>query len=145
LGAGSFLTLGLGSMAAARALPPRKVVVGCMVAAWALRLGGFLVYRVHRVGHDSRFDEAKKQPLKYWVFWTMQAAWVFVTLSPVLLLNTASLGGPARLVWSDFVGVGMWALGLGIEAVADAQKFAFKMDPANKGKFIDTGLWSYAR
>lgn len=35
--------------------------------------------------------------------------------------------------------------GLVVEATADGQKFAFKMNPANKGKFIDEGLWSYAR
>ena len=116
-----------------------------MVAAWALRLGGFLVARVWKVGHDSRFDEAKHKPLTFFVYWTMQVAWVFVTLSPVLLLNTATAGGPARLVWSDVVGPAIWALGLGIEAVADAQKFRFKMDPANKGRFIDEGLWKYAR
>jgi len=70
---------------------------------------------------------------------------VFVTLSPVLLLNTASLGGPSRIVWSDGVGLGLYLMGLIIEATADAQKFVFKMDPANKGRFIDTGLWTYSR
>jgi steroid 5-alpha reductase family enzyme len=70
---------------------------------------------------------------------------VFITLSPVLLLNTASAGGPSRIVWSDGVGVTLYAVGLLLEAVADGQKFAFKMDPANKGRFIDTGLWKYAR
>lgn len=49
------------------------------------------------------------------------------------------------MIWSDVVGVLMWATGLTIEAVADAQKFRFKMDPANKGRFIDTGLWKYSR
>lgn len=34
---------------------------------------------------------------------------------------------------------------MAIEGIADAQKFTFKSDPANKGKFIDTGLWSLAR
>jgi steroid 5-alpha reductase family enzyme len=74
LGTGSFLTLSLGSMAAAKVRHARKYVVSAMVAAWALRLGGFLVARVWKVGHDSRFDEAKHQPLKFWVFWTMQAS-----------------------------------------------------------------------
>jgi len=42
------------------------------VVAWAVRLGGFLVVRVWKTGHDSRFDEAKHQPFKFWVYWTMQ-------------------------------------------------------------------------
>lgn len=145
LGTASFLTLGLGSMAAAKVPHARKYLAGAMVAAWALRLGTFLVVRVWKVGHDSRFDEAKTKPFTFWIYWTMQAAWVFVTLSPVLLLNTASLGGPSRIVWSDGVGLGLYLMGLIIEATADAQKFVFKMDPANKGRFIDTGLWTYSR
>ena len=29
--------------------------------------------------------------------------------------------------------------------MADNQKKAFKMDPANKGRFIDVGLWARCR
>lgn len=145
LGTGSFLTLAVGSAAAARVGHPRKFAATAMVAAWSLRLGAFLVARVWKVGHDSRFDEAKHKPFTFWVYWTMQAAWVFVTLSPVLLLNTATAGGPAKLLWSDVVGPAVWLVGLGVEALADWQKFRFKMDPSNKGKFIDEGLWKYAR
>lgn len=28
--------------------------------------------RVWKTGHDSRFDEAKHQPFKFWIYWTMQ-------------------------------------------------------------------------
>lgn len=145
LGTGSFLVLSVASAAAAGARAPRQIAATAMAAAWALRLGGFLVARVWKVGHDSRFDERKHQPLTFWVYWTIQAVWVFVTLSPVLLVTTATAGGPARLLWSDVVGPAVWALGFTIEAVADAQKFKFKMDPANKGRFIDEGLWRFAR
>lgn len=75
----------------------------------------------------------------------LQAVWVFTTLLPVLLLNTSTTGGPAALLWTDIVGAGIYATGLITEAVADGQKFAFKMDPSNRGKFINSGLWSYAR
>lgn len=34
-----------------------QVLVSAMVAVWAVRLGTFLVQRVHKVGKDSRFDE----------------------------------------------------------------------------------------
>jgi hypothetical protein len=37
-----------------------------------VRLGGFLVVRVWKTGHDSRFDEAKHKPFKFWIYWTMQ-------------------------------------------------------------------------
>ena len=43
------------------------------------------------------------------------------------------------------VGVIVWMAGFAIEAVSDAQKNRFRADPANKGKFINTGLWSRSR
>ena len=39
----------------------------------------------------------------------------------------------------------VWLFGFGWEAVADAQKSAFKKDPVNKGKFINVGLWKWSR
>uniref|UniRef100_A0A383WPW5 Uncharacterized protein n=1 Tax=Tetradesmus obliquus TaxID=3088 RepID=A0A383WPW5_TETOB len=145
LGTGSFAALAVGSLLASESMHARKIAATAFAAAWAVRLGGFLVMRVFKTGHDSRFDEIKQQPFRFWIFWTMQAVWVFTTLLPVLLLNSSSLGGPAALLWSDVVGGVVYATGLAVEATADGQKFAFKMDPANKGKFIDSGLWSYAR
>ncbi len=41
-----------------------SIVVSLLVVVWALRLGSLLVLRVFKVGHDSRFDEVKRQPGK---------------------------------------------------------------------------------
>ena len=41
------------------------------------------------------------------------------------------------------LGVGIWALGLVIEAVADQQKFAFKK--AGRARWTDVGLWRLSR
>ena len=38
-------------------------------------------------------------------------------------------------------GLGLFALGLLLESSADYQKWAFKHDPANRGKFCDVGVW----
>lgn len=38
---------------------PFQIMVSAFVVIWFLRLGSFLVYRVHKVGKDSRFDEIK--------------------------------------------------------------------------------------
>jgi steroid 5-alpha reductase family enzyme len=52
---------------------------------------------------------------------------------------------PHGLVWLDWVGVAVWALGLFFETVGDAQLERFKADPANRGQVMDRGLWSWTR
>ena len=42
-------------------------------------------------------------------------------------------------------GVALFAFGLAWEVVADYQKYSFKADPANKGKFCNVGLWQYSQ
>ena len=42
-------------------------------------------------------------------------------------------------------GLLLFCAGFAVEAVSDLQKFVFKMDPTNEGKFIKTGLWSVSR
>jgi steroid 5-alpha reductase family enzyme len=69
-------------------------------------------------------------------------------MSPLLLLNNYSTGGPAALLWTDIIGAAIFLTGFLIESIADAQKLAFRVKPSNRGpqgKFIDSGLWSYAR
>jgi steroid 5-alpha reductase family enzyme len=39
----------------------------------------------------------------------------------------------------------VWLAGFGTESVADAQLAAFRADPANRGRVLDTGLWRYTR
>lgn len=56
-----------------------QIAATAFVVAWAVRLGGFLVVRVWKTGHDSRFDEAKHQPFKFWIYWTMQVCLVGCT------------------------------------------------------------------
>jgi steroid 5-alpha reductase family enzyme len=43
------------------------------------------------------------------------------------------------------LGAAVWLIGFGIEATADAQKRAFRAEPANRGRFIHTGLWAWSR
>jgi steroid 5-alpha reductase family enzyme len=43
------------------------------------------------------------------------------------------------------LGVVVFLLGLIVETFADLQKYRFINNPANKGKWIDEGLWHYSR
>ena len=51
-----------------------QLLVSCMVGMWTVRLGSYLVKRIHKVGKDSRFDEVKHQPLTFLFFWVMQVS-----------------------------------------------------------------------
>jgi steroid 5-alpha reductase family enzyme len=42
-------------------------------------------------------------------------------------------------------GLGIWLTGFIIESVADYQKSVFRSDPANKGRFIQSGIWKHSR
>jgi steroid 5-alpha reductase family enzyme len=121
-----------------------RVVLVVMVCVWALRLGTFLARRIHRTGKDDRFVVIKQSPLRFLIAWTLQGLWVFLTSLAVLVLVT-DRGASEAIGWVHYVGWAMWGMGFGIEVVADAQKSAFNTNPANKGRWIDVGLWRYAQ
>lgn len=122
---------------------PRQVVQTGCVCVWALRLGLFLFTRVLKTGRDRRFKEALERPSLMFVFWTLQGAWVIITLLPSLLAVRAARQPPLGL--RDYIGWGLWAVGFVMEVTADYQKTVFRNDAANKDKFISSGLWSLSR
>lgn len=122
----------------------RQVILSSFVAIWAARLGWFLYTRIHNNnGIDSRFENLKKDNFKFWTAWTMQGLWVFTCLFPVLKLSQLQVLTP--LTTLDYAGFGLWASGFIFEIIADHQKRKFRENPENKGKFIDSGLWSISR
>lgn len=114
-----------------------------MCATWALRLGMFLAWRIHQDGQDKRFTHIKTSFLRFLTSWTLQGLWVFLTLLPVLVA-VASPHKHFTTAWT-YPGVAIWALGFGVEVLADWQKRQFRANPANAGRFISTGLWSRSR
>ncbi len=94
-------------------------------------------------GGDDRFANVRNKPLKFLVFWLIQGVWVFITMLPSLLvLTTAS---QPRISVYDYVGLSLYAFGFLFEATADTQKTRFNSNPANRGRFISSGLWSLSR
>ena len=121
----------------------RSLLLAALVIIWAARLGSFLFTRVRRNGADDRFDEIKPDVMRFFNIWTIQGLWVSLTLAAALAAVTST-----RTVGLDVfavVGLIVWIVGFAIEAVADQQKTAFRADPANKGSFITSGLWSWSR
>jgi steroid 5-alpha reductase family enzyme len=120
-----------------------RLLVCALVLLWALRLGGYLLLRVLRTGRDERFDGIREHPFKFAGFWTLQAVTIWTVLLPVTML--LSHPGPLQPGWPLWLGAGLWLVGFVVETVADQQKFAFRNDPANRGRWIERGLWRYSR
>lgn len=121
----------------------RGLLVGALVIVWAGRLGTFLFRRVSRAGSDDRFDAIKNSPARFLSVWTIQGLWVTLTAAAAWVTITSAHRVPLDLF--ALAGALVWLLGFGIEVVADAQKSRFRADPANRGRFISTGLWSTSR
>ena len=124
-------------------LDARSVLVAALVIIWAIRLGTFLFSRIQKAGKDDRFDEIKPNFLRFLNVWTIQGLWVTFTAAAALVAITSSTR--KDLDAFAIVGALVWLIGFAIEVVADAQKSRFNANPANKGKFIRTGLWSRSR
>lgn len=144
VGSLSFFGVAVASLCMGGDLHERQVMVTTLVSVWAVRLGTFLLLRVLRVGKDSRFDKVREAPLQLFVFWNIQAVWVFVVSLPVMLANL-SPANPPWLGLSDILGMTLWGVGFLAEAVADYQKHVFRENDANEGKWIESGLWGISR
>jgi len=121
----------------------KSLTLAVMVLVWASRLGAFLFKRVHVVGKDVRFDEAKKSFIRFFGFWNLQALWITFTSIAALVVITSNTDQSVDAFY--IVGVAIWLIGFYFEATADSQKMKFKMNQSNTGKFISTGLWSKSR
>ncbi len=108
---------------------------------------------MRRAGADSRFEAIKPSFVRFLTAWTVQGLWVSLTAAAALAAITSAedgagaTGAVAAFGVDAFLVVGLlvWAAGFAIEATADAQKRRFRADPANKGRFISTGLWAWSR
>ena len=66
--------------------------VAILIIVWAIRLGLFLLVRVFQVGEDKRFHAAKNSYLKFLMWFSISALWVFLTTAnalTIILNNTA--------------------------------------------------------
>lgn len=142
-GGATYVTIAITAVYLSPMIDNRSILLATLISIWAIRLGVFLFKRIHKAGKDGRFDTIKTSFLRFLLAWTLQGLWVTFTLAAALAAITTPL--KRELGWFTLVGLIIWFIGFGIEALADAQKSAFKANSANKGKFINTGLWSKSR
>ena len=130
---------------------PRRALIATMVALWSLRLAWHLGRRVLGAPEEGRYVELRRRwgadgeralNGRMYRFFMLQAALnVFLSL-PLLV---ACLDPAPALGTLEWLGVAIWAVGLGGESLADRQLARFKADPASRGRVCEQGLWRYSR
>ena len=113
-----------------------------MVIIWAVRLSGFLLYRIWQKKKDARFDEMRHSFWLFGRFWLMQGLAVWVILIAGLLGLHLHVSVSGKLAATGFL---IWSTGLIIESIADIQKYRFSINTKPHDPWIATGLWKYSR
>lgn len=125
----------------------RAWLVLALVAAWALRLAGYLALRNWSAPEDHRYRaiRARNEPGFAWkslyLVFGLQAVLAWLIALPAAA--AIRLDGP--LGWLDISGATLASFGIAFEAIGDAQLARFKSDPASAGAVMDRGLWRYTR
>ncbi|MFE6226012.1 DUF1295 domain-containing protein [Streptomyces sp. NPDC057854] len=125
----------------------RRTAVALATVVWGLRLAVHIARRGRGHGEDPRYARmlarGRGHPTLYALrkVYLLQGALVWVVSLPVQV--AVLLPGPPGA--TVFIGLGLWAAGLAFEAVGDHQLARFKADPANRGRVMDRGLWSWTR
>lgn len=115
-------------------------------------MGSFLLQRITaESGRDSRFDQIRVSPPKFFGAFMAQATWVSLCALPVVLLNalpSSTFAALGPLVLTDVVGLALYVFGIVFEATADRQKSAWmeaKKRKEHDEDFITKGLWGKSR
>lgn len=124
----------------------RQSLSSAGVAVWASKLAGFLFYRALQTKRDNRLEETLSTATGAFGFWLISFLWGFIVSLPHTLAAGVPLNGrPAFGGAVTFAGMLLYGTGLSLETAADAQKWLFKKDPANGGKFCDVGVWQLSQ
>jgi steroid 5-alpha reductase family enzyme len=126
----------------------RRFLAALLASLWGFRLGLFLFlrWRVAMV-EDGRYRALRakwgeKANRNFFWFFQFQAAFVVFFSLPFALMaqDPDWLGG-----WLEWLAFAVWATGSVGVRVSDRQLARWKLDTANRGKTLRTGLWSWSR
>ncbi|KAK1755216.1 hypothetical protein QBC47DRAFT_414116 [Echria macrotheca] len=125
----------------------RQLVASLFLIVWALRLSGFLLFRILKTGKDDRFDDKRDKFLPFLGFWIFQMIWVWVCSLPVTVLNSPAVRSYPQAPFGtgrDIAGVVLYSVGLVMETVSDAQRFRFR-SRNDRSAVCDSGFFYVSR
>lgn len=127
----------------------RAILITALVSIWAIRLFTHITIRNWNKPEDFRYINMRKRwgdqfPLlkAYLHVFLLQGVLLFIIAVTIISGNS----NPDQTIGlTAILGLILWIIGFFFEAVGDRQLTEFKANPANKGKIMTKGLWSYTR
>ena len=124
----------------------RAWLAAALVAAWALRLGGYILRRTRHGAEDVRYASLRAEwgdgfQRRMFGFLQLQAAVAAVLALAVLL----AARNPAPLGLGDAAGVAVFLIAILGGNAADEQLLRFRRAAANRGQVCAVGLWRLSR
>ncbi|WP_326648728.1 DUF1295 domain-containing protein [Streptomyces sp. NBC_01750] len=125
----------------------RRLLVTALTAVWGVRLAVYIALRGRGHGEDPRYEAmlaragGNRHLYALRIVYLLQGALVWLVSLPV----QAAQYTPGPVTAIGRLGCAVWLAGVFFEAVGDWQLARFKSDPANKGRIMDRGLWSWTR
>jgi steroid 5-alpha reductase family enzyme len=126
----------------------RGILVMVLIFIWGVRLSSHVLARNRHKAEDPRYTEWRQKWGKWQILgsflqvFLLQSIFLFLIVSPAVII-IANKGGAGNFL--DAVGILVWLVGFYFESTGDAQLKAFIVNPENKGKLMDKGLWHYTR
>ena len=118
-----------------------------LVAVWAARLVRHLGLRSLREGEDWRHRVLRERSSRFPAR-SLVELFLFQLVGGALIVGFPIMASvradQPSLGVVDALGVLTWAVGFGVEAVADSQLARFR-EQAPSGSLLDSGLWRYSR
>ncbi len=128
------------------------LLLTALCTAWGVRLGVYLLWRWRKNGPDRRYVTMMglAQKDRGWGYARASLQLVFALQLPLqfivcLPVQLGQLSGDTPLGPLAWAGAALAVIGILFETIGDLQLVAFKADPANNGKVLQSGLWRYTR
>jgi steroid 5-alpha reductase family enzyme len=127
---------------------PLGWILVIMISIWGIRLSTHIFQRNFKKPEDYRYANFRKSWGKayalrsYFQLFLLQGLLMYlISIANIVSQNMAVLVSIPLVI----SGILLFAFGLSLESIADAQLKKHVGDPQNKGRLIQSGLWKYSR
>lgn len=125
----------------------RGLIVTLLVTIWGIRLSYHIFLRNKNKPEDYRYQAWRNECSYFYLrsylqIYLLQGLFLYLIALPFLFINKSATAGISIL---DVAGVVVWIIGFYFESKGDSELKQFILNPENKGKIMNQGLWKYSR